>query len=47
MRAARVPIAVSSTKGTYPVSDSKITSDSEYTSARPSRTRPWACSGAE
>ncbi len=45
MRAASVPIVVSVTKGTVPVTASYNTNASEYTSARPSTGLPSAASG--
>ena len=46
MRPMRVATVVSAAKGTSPVTVSKSTRASEYTSARPSTTLPSACSGA-
>ena len=45
MRAANVPMVVSVTKGTDPVTASYKTRANEYTSARPSTCFPSAASG--
>ena len=45
MRSASVAAVVSAAKGTWPVRHSTSTRASEYTSERPSRRRPRACSG--